>query len=73
MMFLVKICGLFRIAVNSLGHCHPKVVNAVCEQVKKLMHCSNLYYIKNQALLAQMICKNSVCDRVFYQLGSRSQ
>ena len=54
------------IAVNSLGHCHPKVVNAVCEQVKKLMHCSNLYYIKNQALLAQMICKNSVCDRVFF-------
>ncbi len=54
------------IAVNSLGHSHPKVVNAVCEQARKLMHCSNLYYIKNQALLAQMICENSVCDRVFF-------
>lgn len=54
------------IAVNSLGHGHPKVVNAICEQAKKLMHCSNLYYIKEQALLAQLICENSVSDRVFF-------
>ena len=41
------------IAVCSLGHCHPALVKAVSAQAKKLMHVSNLYYIKPQAELAE--------------------
>ncbi|MDP4625499.1 MAG: acetylornithine/succinylornithine family transaminase [Akkermansiaceae bacterium] len=41
------------IAVCSLGHCHPRVVDAICAQAAKLMHVSNLYYIDNQGLLAE--------------------
>ena len=40
------------IAVNSLGHCHPKLVKALNEQSKKLWHVSNLYIIKKQEQLA---------------------
>ena len=54
------------IAVNSLGHCHPRVVAAVREQVGTLMHCSNLYYIEAQAKLARLLVENSACDRVFF-------
>lgn len=54
------------IAVNSLGHSHPALVNAICEQAKKLIHCSNLYYIEHQAKLAELIVKNSCADRVFF-------
>lgn len=41
------------IAVCSLGHCHPVIQNALREQGQKLIHCSNLYQIREQALLAQ--------------------
>jgi len=41
------------IAVNNVGHCHPVVVEAIKRQVEQLIHVSNLYYIENQALLAQ--------------------
>lgn len=41
------------IAVCSLGHCHPRVVDAIREQAGKLMHVSNLYYTDNQGLLAE--------------------
>lgn len=41
------------IAVCSLGHCHPRVVDAICGQAAKLMHVSNLYYTENQGLLAE--------------------
>jgi len=54
------------IAVNSLGHCHPAVVEAVTRQVQKMLHCSNLYYIETQALLAERLVKNSAMDRVFF-------
>lgn len=43
------------IAVNALGHCHPSVVRAVREQAGKLVHVSNLYLVKEQALLAQTL------------------
>ena len=43
------------IAVNNVGHCHPKVVQAIREQAEKLMHCSNLYYIQPQAMLAEKL------------------
>ncbi|AEA33221.1 aspartate aminotransferase family protein [Hippea maritima] len=54
------------IAVNVLGHSHEVVVNALKEQVKKLIHVSNLYYIKEQADLAELLIKNSCCDKAFF-------
>jgi len=54
------------IAVNSLGHCHPAVVDAVTRQVQKMLHCSNLYYIEAQALLARLLAENSAMDRAFF-------
>jgi acetylornithine aminotransferase/acetylornithine/N-succinyldiaminopimelate aminotransferase len=47
-------CG--GIAVNSLGHCHPAVTEAVREQAGTLMHVSNLYYIEKQGELAERLC-----------------
>ena len=53
------------IAVNSLGHCHPNVVEAVQEQVEKLMHISNFYYSKPQAELLELLSELSGLDRGF--------
>jgi acetylornithine/N-succinyldiaminopimelate aminotransferase len=54
------------IAVCNLGHCHPKVVQALEEQAKELIHCSNLYYIGPQVELAQRLCEHSFGARVFF-------
>lgn len=54
------------IAVNALGHCNLAVVDAICDQAKKLIHCSNLYYIEPQVLLAKMLVENSVMDKAFF-------
>jgi len=54
------------IAVNSLGHCHPAVVDAICWQAKKLIHCSNLYYIEPQVLLARLLVENCGMDKAFF-------
>ena len=54
------------IAVNGLGHCHPRVVKAIQEQAATLMHCSNIYYIGPQALLAQTLIENCDMDRIFF-------
>lgn len=54
------------IAVNVLGHSHPALVEALCEQAKSLMHTSNLYYIEKQAELAERLCTISHMDRVFF-------
>ncbi|MCX7710185.1 MAG: acetylornithine transaminase [Clostridia bacterium] len=54
------------IAVNALGHSHPKLVKALKEQVEKLIHCSNLYYIENQAKLAKLLVESSCADKVFF-------
>lgn len=54
------------IAVNALGHAHPKVVNAISKQAGKVIHCSNLYWIPNQVKLAQQLVENSVFDKVFF-------
>ncbi|MCW9706617.1 aspartate aminotransferase family protein [Fodinibius salsisoli] len=43
------------IAVNSLGHCHPKVVETIQKQSRELMHISNFYYSKPQAQLLQLL------------------
>lgn len=54
------------IAVNALGHSHPALVRAIKEQAEKLIHCSSLYYIENQAKLAKVLVENSCADRVFF-------
>jgi predicted acetylornithine/succinylornithine family transaminase len=53
------------IAVNSLGHCHPVVVQAVTEQVNTLIQTSNNYYTIPQLKLAELLVKNSCLDKVF--------
>lgn len=54
------------IAVNVLGHSHPKLVSALKDQVEKFIHCSSLYYIEPQAKLAKVLVENSCADRVFF-------
>ena len=54
------------IAVNALGHCHPAVVEAISEQAKTLLHCSNLYYIEPQVRLAKLLAENSFADKSFF-------
>lgn len=53
------------IAVNVLGHAHPALVKAVCEQAGKLIHCSNLYYTEPQVLLIERLAKLSGLEKVF--------
>jgi len=54
------------IAVNNLGHCHPKVVVALQKQAQKLMHVSNYFHIEPQIRLGKLLCQNSFADRVFF-------
>ena len=53
-------------AVNSLGHCPPTVVDAVCKQAGTLIQTSNQYYTIPQLELAQLLIDNSALDRVFF-------
>ncbi|PAU95787.1 aspartate aminotransferase family protein [Aliifodinibius salipaludis] len=57
--------ALAGIAVNSLGHCHPNVVEAVRKQVGQLMHISNFYYSKPQAELLQLLSEITGLDKGF--------
>jgi len=54
------------IAVNCLGHCHPKVVIALQKQAQRLIHVSNLYHIEPQIRLAKLLVENSFADKVFF-------
>jgi len=54
------------VAVNNLGHCHPKVVAALQEQAGRLLHCSNFYHIPQQIELAEWLCTHSFAERVFF-------
>lgn len=54
------------IAVCALGHAHPAVTRAICEQAQTLLHTSNLYGIQNQQALADKLCAISGMDRVFF-------
>jgi len=54
------------IAVCGLGHAHPAVSQALCEQANKLIHTSNLYQVKNQQDLADQLCSLSGMDKVFF-------
>lgn len=54
------------VAVNNLGHCHPKVVAALQKQAQTLIHCSNYYHIPTQIELAETLCRHSFGERVFF-------
>ncbi len=54
------------LAVNNLGHCHPRVVEAIRKQAGELIHVSNLYHIEPQIELARILTENSFADRVFF-------
>ncbi len=54
------------IGVTSLGHSHPSLISALKDQAEKIWHCSNLFKIKNQQIVADKITKNSFADSVFF-------
>jgi len=54
------------IAVNALGYCHLKVVEAIKNQAEKLIHCSNLFYNEPQIILAKKLVEISCGDKVFF-------
>ncbi|MEC8585954.1 MAG: aspartate aminotransferase family protein [Pseudomonadota bacterium] len=54
------------IAVNTLGHAHPRLVDALKGQAEKLWHVSNLYEIPGQEALAQRLCAESFAELVFF-------
>ncbi len=58
--------ALAGIGVNSVGHSHPKVVGAITRQAEELIHISNLYYNRPQALLAEKLTRLSGLDRAFF-------
>ena len=54
------------IAVNCLGHCHPRVVIALQKQAQRLLHVSNLYHIEPQIKLAKLLVNLSFADKAFF-------
>ncbi len=56
-------CG---VAVNALGHCHPRLVAALTEQAHKLWHTSNLYRVAGQEALAARLTEVTFADKVFF-------
>ena len=54
------------VAVNALGHAHPRLIAALTEQAAKVWHTSNLYRVAGQERLADRLCQASFADRVFF-------
>ena len=54
------------VAVNALGHAHPKLIAALTGQAEKLWHCSNLYRIAGQERLAERLCEATFAEKVFF-------
>jgi acetylornithine/N-succinyldiaminopimelate aminotransferase len=61
--YLDLVAGL---AVCNVGHCHPKVIQAIEAQCKRLIHVSNLYYTQPQVELAERLVSETFADRVFF-------
>ena len=61
--YLDFLCG---ISVTNLGHCHPQVVEAVRDQVGRLMHTSNLFYTEPAMVLAERLTSCSLGGKVFF-------
>ena len=58
--------ALSGIAVCNLGHAHPAIHQAICDQSKKLLHTSNLYGVASQEQLADLLIQKSGMDNVFF-------
>ena len=58
--------GLAGIAVNTLGHNHPKLVPALQDQLTKLIHTSNYYHVPGQEQLAKLLVERAKMDNVFF-------
>jgi acetylornithine aminotransferase len=58
--------ALAGVAVCGLGHAHPAVTRALCEQAGTLVHTSNIYGIPNQERLAERLCRLSGLERAFF-------
>ncbi len=54
------------VAVNILGHCHPRVVVAIQKQAQRLLHISNYYHIGPQIKLAKLLVQHTFADKVFF-------
>jgi acetylornithine/N-succinyldiaminopimelate aminotransferase len=54
------------VAVNNLGHCHPRVVVAIQKQAQRLMHVSNHFHNEPQINLAKALVTNSFAEKVFF-------
>ncbi|MGD8909978.1 MAG: aminotransferase class III-fold pyridoxal phosphate-dependent enzyme, partial [Chromatiales bacterium] len=54
------------IAVCGLGHAHPKIKSALCDQASTLLHTSNIYRIPLQERLGEQLCSHSNMDRAFF-------
>ncbi len=54
------------IGVNSLGHAHPQLVQAICGQASEMLHCSNLFHIPQQVRLAERLAGLSGLDNAFF-------
>ena len=55
------------IAVNSLGHSHPKLIKVISNQSKKLWHVSNAFIIPEGEILAKKLAKKTFADYVMFQ------
>jgi len=58
--------GLAGIAVNTLGHAHPRLVAAIADQASKLIHTSNVYKVRLQETLSDKLAALSNMDKVFF-------
>lgn len=58
--------ALAGIAVNGLGHAHPRLVAALTDQVGRLIHTSNIYRVREQEALADRLCALTGMDEVFF-------
>jgi len=54
------------IAVNVLGHSHPKLVSSLKKQAERMIHCSNLYWTEPQMKLARILSENTIGGKVFF-------
>jgi len=54
------------IAVNTLGHAHPRLTEALCSQAGSMLHCSNLFHIPQQQKLAARLCSLSGLHKAFF-------
>ncbi len=65
--------ALSGVAVNGLGHAHPKLVKAISEQAARLIHVSNIYQVAEQEALGDKLCELSGMDKVFFAIQAVRQ